>query len=393
MKDDRLTWSELRKQVALRAGCSEKEAGSFLTALMPELINGLKNDKVVRLTGLGSFKIQAVAPRRSVNVTTGEPIIIESYNKPVFSAESAVKELVQSATIPAQTELQTPIQKLSAQATEIVDILGELGQSPTSPTQVEQSQVNNKKAKEVKGQREKEAEKASPIQQVDSVILESTPEVETENTVKTAEDLEIEVETKKKNQYRPLRDIVITVFILLLLLCGGYLLFKHEIIQMADGIKEKIEDTGPMIQQQKVTSTEELPNMQPTVSDGQSSINVEEEPAYDLSSTTETKEPATTNSKHQKVSKRNNLPGRTYTEFIGIEYLGEASRLAWVAKKYYGEKDLWVFLYEANMDHLKDPHHIAVDTPIRVPKLSKELLDLKNPQTRALVDQLIELYR
>lgn len=393
MKDDRLTWSELRKQVALRAGCSEKEAGSFLTALMPELINGLKNDKVVRLTGLGSFKIQAVAPRRSVNVTTGEPIIIEGYNKPVFSAESAVKELVQSATIPAQTELQTPIQKLSAQATEIVDILGELGQSPTSPTQVEQSQVNNKKAKDVKGKREKEAEKASPIPQVDSVILESTPEVETENTVKTAKDLEIEVETKKKNQYRPLRDIVITVFILLLLLCGGYLLFKHEIIQMADGIKEKIEDTGPMIQQQKVTSTEELPNMQPTVSDGQSSINVEEEPAYDLSSTTETKEPATTNSKHQKVSKRNNLPGRTYTEFIGIEYLGEASRLAWVAKKYYGEKDLWVFLYEANMDHLKDPHHIAVDTPIRVPKLSKELLDLKNPQTRALVDQLIELYR
>ena len=205
--------------------------------------------------------------------------------------------------------------------------------------------------------------------------------------------MEIEVETKKKNQYRPLRDIVITVFILLLLLCGGYLLFKHEIIQMADGIKEKIEDTGPMIQQQKVTSTEDLPNMQPIVSDGQSSINVEEEPTYDLSSTTETKEPATTNSKHQKVSKRNNLPGRTYTEFIGIEYLGEASRLAWVAKKYYGEKDLWVFLYEANMDHLKDPHHIAVDTPIRVPKLSKELLDLKNPQTRALVDQLIELYR
>ena len=34
--------------------------------------------------------------------------------------------------------------------------------------------------------------------------------------------------------------------------------------------------------------------------------------------------------------------------FIGIEQVGKDSRLAWIAYKYYAQKDLWVFIYEAN---------------------------------------------
>ena len=122
---DKLSWTDIRHALALRAGVSEKKAGAFLSAFQDQLIEVLKNDKQVKLNGLGTFKVQAVAPRKSVNVNTGEEIIIEGYNKLVFAPEAGVKELVEK-----QPKEIDPLKKLGAQAEEIVDILGDLGQSP-----------------------------------------------------------------------------------------------------------------------------------------------------------------------------------------------------------------------------------------------------------------------
>ena len=85
---DKLSWSELRRALANRAGVSEKEANSFLNALSGQLVEALKSDKQVKINGLGMFKLQAVAPRKSVDVTTGEEITIEGYNKIVFAPEA-----------------------------------------------------------------------------------------------------------------------------------------------------------------------------------------------------------------------------------------------------------------------------------------------------------------
>ena len=82
--------------MAVRGGVSEKTAGVFLNGLINQLIAGLKSDKQVKINGLGMFKLQAVAPRKSVNVSTGEEIRIEGYNKIVFLPEAGLKELVES---------------------------------------------------------------------------------------------------------------------------------------------------------------------------------------------------------------------------------------------------------------------------------------------------------
>ena len=67
----------MRRTLATRAGVSEREANTFLNALQTQLMEALKNDKQVKINGLGTFRLQAVAPRRSVNVTTGEEFTIE----------------------------------------------------------------------------------------------------------------------------------------------------------------------------------------------------------------------------------------------------------------------------------------------------------------------------
>ena len=57
---EKLTWTELRRALATRAGVSEKKAGAFLNALQVQLVEALKQDKQVKINGLGTFKLQAV---------------------------------------------------------------------------------------------------------------------------------------------------------------------------------------------------------------------------------------------------------------------------------------------------------------------------------------------
>ena len=83
---------------------------------------------------------------------------------------------------------------------------------------------------------------------------------------------------------------------------------------------------------------------------------------------------------------------REYVNFIGIERVGKDSRLAWIAYKYYAQKDLWVFIYEANRDLIKHPAHVREGQVIRIPELSEEYRNLYNPELKALVDSLAVEY-
>ena len=141
MADNKLIWTELRRTLAQRADVSEKDANAFLSALNAAVIEALKTDKQVKINGLGTFKLQAVAPRRSVNVNTGEEFVIDGYNKVAFVPEAGVRELVEKTGVQStEYRIQTddaapkpeidPLKKLGEQAEEIVGLLGDLGQSP-----------------------------------------------------------------------------------------------------------------------------------------------------------------------------------------------------------------------------------------------------------------------
>ena len=92
MATNKLTWQNLRKAVMEYANCSEQDAERFLDAFLDSTIAGLKSDKQVKIKGLGVFSLKAVAPRKSVNIATGEDFTIEGYNKLTFSPESLLKE-------------------------------------------------------------------------------------------------------------------------------------------------------------------------------------------------------------------------------------------------------------------------------------------------------------
>lgn len=86
--------TELADMLAQKAGISKREAQQFLTDFIETIQDGVNNDKLVKIKGLGTFKVIDVDARESVNVNTGERVIIESHQKLTFTPDAAMKELV-----------------------------------------------------------------------------------------------------------------------------------------------------------------------------------------------------------------------------------------------------------------------------------------------------------
>ena len=85
-----LITSALAKQHNLSAD----DAAAFVDAFFDIISSELKNGNQVKIKGLGTFKVQAVKPRESVNVNTGERVLIEGHDKISFTPDTVMKEIV-----------------------------------------------------------------------------------------------------------------------------------------------------------------------------------------------------------------------------------------------------------------------------------------------------------
>ena len=362
MANDKLTWTELRKAVAEYANTSEQEAGQFLNALLEGVVEGLKTDKQVKIKGLGSFSLKAVAPRKSVNIATGETFTIEGYNKLTFSAESMLKESVEKRLEQPKTEAvmaeinNDPIKKLGEQATEIVDILAELGQAVNKPSLEEEEVLEVPTVLKEEIEETTEGPAPETIDEPKEEVVEEPAEEVTEEQVEEVVEEPVEEPAKEEPIQEPTckptckchKWVCWVIGALLLLgIVGTGVYFRATLMQWW----QCMQDCQPTTEE--VTVLEEVVEVK--------ELTLAEKP-------------------------------REYVNFIGIEQVGKDSRLAWIAYKYYAQKDLWVFIYEANRDIIKHPAHVREGQVIRIPELSEEYRNLYNPELKQLVDSLAVEY-
>ena len=85
---------ELASVLSKRYGLNKKAASAFVTSVFDVVQQALEKESVVKVKGLGTFKIIDVDARESVNVNTGERVLIEGHNKITFTPDSLMKELV-----------------------------------------------------------------------------------------------------------------------------------------------------------------------------------------------------------------------------------------------------------------------------------------------------------
>lgn len=96
MSMDEVNLKSLVDVFASKAKITKKEANAFVKAFQNIFIDALSKDKVLKITGLGSFKVTLVSERSSVDVNTGKPIKINSHYKIVFTPDSELKNIVNS---------------------------------------------------------------------------------------------------------------------------------------------------------------------------------------------------------------------------------------------------------------------------------------------------------
>ncbi len=376
---EHLTLVSLRKALSARSNVSEKVADDFLAGLTSTIQEGLQKDGSVTVNGLGTFKLQDMPARESVNVTTGERITIAGHKKVVF-VEERKRPLSGSplenhpTTVgrgdPGGERVITPrpmregtgkglkpidpIQKLGEQAEEIKGILSEL--NAMTPAEGPLTLTEDRP----------QAEPADrPL-----TLTEERPQAEPADRPLAL----TEERNKEENKpFNPWLTGLITIGVFAMLLVIAYFILRHRIVNWADSMRSNIE--------QRVSTTPE----EPAATDVQAVIPAEEPQPVAPAETNEAA-PAPANPWMDDSRRR-------FTEFLPEETVGQDSRLAWVAKKRYGEKAYWVFIYEVNRDRLNAPDHVLPGMKLRVPKLPKELRNPNDPDTKALLDRLSEKYR
>lgn len=90
----KISLSDLAQRLAEKSGISLQDAELFIKKMFDVANEGLQSDKLVKMKWLGTFKVMAVKDRESVDVNTGERIIIEGRDKISFTPDNILKEIV-----------------------------------------------------------------------------------------------------------------------------------------------------------------------------------------------------------------------------------------------------------------------------------------------------------
>ena len=384
MADNKLNNVHLRQAIIDRTDATEREANLFLRVLVEQIIAGLQGGEQIKINGLGIFRLQEMAPRKSVNVNTGEPFIIPGYTKVVFAPEVSMREMVEknksvtpivnlnadSSAAPLDEEALSPLEKLGRQADEIVGILADLGQDPRMPLAVGEEKESDSTEVAASATVAEEEVAVEAVAEPEEVVEEAAEEVsvpaeeptESPTEEPVVEPIEEPVAPKeqkvskerKERKYHFLRDTLICVVCLLVVLAGGFLFLRGAMANWIDSLVAKREPVAT----DTVVAIPSTPVVEEVTED---TAVIEDAPE---------------------------LP--VYQQFIATEEIREGSRLTWLAYRYYGNKDLWVYIYDANKDHLDNPNEIRVGTPIRIPRLTTEQRDTTLQTTREVMLRLKE---
>ena len=384
MADNKLNNVHLRQAIIDRTDATEREANLFLRVLVEQIIAGLQGGEQIKINGLGTFRLQEMAPRKSVNVNTGEPFIIPGYTKVVFAPEVSMREMVEknksvtpivnmnadTSAAPVDEEALSPLEKLGRQADEIVGILADLGQDPRMPLAVGEEKESDSTEVAASATVAEEEVAVEAVAEPEEVVEEAVEEVSVpaeeptespteEPVVEPIEEIVAPKEQKvskerKKRKYHFLRDTLICVVCLLVVLAGGFLFLRGAMANWIDSLVAKREPVAT----DTVVAIPSTPMVEEVTEDTAVIENAPELPVYQ--------------------------------QFIATEEIREGSRLTWLAYRYYGNKDLWVYIYDANKDHLGNPNEIRVGTPIRIPRLTTEQRDTTLQTTREVMLRLKE---
>ena len=192
--------TELASKLMEKHGLKRTEAELFIRQFVGVINDGLKNDKSVKVKGLGTFKVQAVSARKSVDVNTGEAIVIEGRDKISFTAEAVMRDLVNAPFAQFETvivndgvdfsEIDAKNQADNTEAKEPTPAVEPTPVAEPEPAVVEPTPVAEPEPAVVEPTPVAEPEPAvvepTPVAEPEPAVVEPAPAAEPEPTVEPA---------------------------------------------------------------------------------------------------------------------------------------------------------------------------------------------------------------
>lgn len=372
--------SAFRKQM----GISKADETAFVEAFQSIFEEALLRDKVLKISGLGTFKLIPVESRKSVNVNTGEEIEIAGHYKLTFTPDVTLKDRVNEPLAHLETvELDADVVENPKVEIEMHDAVSlKIEQSADYfALQEEKVQIQEDPLQKLTEQALELKDILADIQGLSSNLSDPSDQPQPIS----ARDIiaEINREDSAPNNKNSKLWIWIAVFLGLSII--GLLVYQNRDFFVSS--EEVVEAVDEVVVVEESSEASEI-----DFSDASdASAPSDSSDMSDLSDLSDSSDFSGNPLYSNRFSDLFNIK-REYTEFIDTVTLNEGSRLTWISLKQYGHRDYWVYIYEANRDIVKNPNAIKIGTKLRIPKLVPELIDATNPETIEYARYLHDIY-
>ncbi len=388
--NNRLSIQDLALILSEQTGKSTEEALRFLQEFIAVVSEGVYNDKLVKVKGLGAFKIIRVEERASVSVNSGERFVIPSHYKFTFTPDKELKELVNKPfslfdTVELNEEVDFSDVDVSAETSVAEDAADDsseeilpdgIPEQAIEAPQTPEPEVKPEPAPQEEAKAESEAEtETTPEPEVEA---EPEPEIATEEEKtevlatppaaveqpseeppvvsaekpKPAEPVSSVSgykEYRRKRRRNASRKLLFPIACLFVVIVLGivYIVCLSGRTTVNKNWKPPMAEVG--------NPTPEA-GMNPVPAD---STGVTPPDSASLAADSVVAEPP--------VVEENQPEETPKSDILALVTIKAGDRLASFAKQYYGHKFFWVYIYQYNQDIISDPNNIPIGTELRIP--------------------------
>ena len=367
--NEKISFPDLVGLLSSKMNITKKEAETFLKEFFTVSTEVITSGEELRINGLGLFKPIWVEARGSINIQTGEPVEIPGHYKLSFIPDKVQREAVNAPFSSFSVEVlndHVPIEDMTAVPSQDIDENNDI------------CNTENVELQDSKEIREKE-EEDEPIEPAHEYIQEdkSADEESSESTVSSQEiekfqeeiiqpESETKVEEKEEDCYEDyLRKSasrksfwwgVLSAFGIIICLAGGIFFMGNDspyVVKIGEytlSLGKQSIDSRPMNNNPESVV---LPENKDTLSEMEKD-SVLKDSVISVS------------------------PLAAPEVKPVIETIRSGIFLTTLARKYFGHKAFWVYIYEENKDVIKNPNQVPIGTRLTIPSASKYDIDANN---------------
>ena len=368
--NEKISFPDLVGLLSSKMNITKKEAETFLKEFLTVSTEVITSGEELRINGLGLFKPIWVEARGSINIQTGEPVEIPGHYKLSFIPDKVLREAVNAPFSSFSVEVlndHVPIEDMTAVPSQDIDENNDI------------CNTENVELQDSKEIREKE-EEDEPIEPAHEYIQEdkSADEESSESTVSSQEiekfqeeiiqpESETKVEEKEEDCYEDyLRKSasrksfwwgVLSAFgIIIICLAGGIFFMGNDspyVVKIGEytlSLGKQSIDSRPMNNNPESVV---LPENKDTLSEMEKDSVLKD-----------------------SVISASPLAAPEVKPVI--ETIRSGVFLTTLARKYFGHKAFWVYIYEENKDVIKNPNQVPIGTRLTIPSASKYDIDANN---------------